>query len=213
MAMACVGQGETQAPQPVQRDKSSVGLATLPRLGLNWIAFASHISPQTRHSTLLKARQAGPMLALQSQAAWPGRRNKAPGSQALAQAPQVVQPAWMKRTSGNPPSPRTSMPSGQAVRQASQRVQRSTKVLSVAAQGGLGAGVLRWALGRPRRNSRRCGSIGVQFKAYCAVSRPEHTSPQQRTSRSAWQKWRRRPASGQAQSLAPHRRTGAKKPI
>lgn len=64
MAIAAVGQGATQAPQPVHRSGAISGSGLPPRRGGKRIARASQKSPQVRHSTPCFGRQAGPLTAL-----------------------------------------------------------------------------------------------------------------------------------------------------
>src|SRR5690606_26841945 len=63
MEMARVGQGATQAPQPVHCPALKLGWATPPLRGRKRMACVGQASPQIRHSTPVWVRQPGPMEA------------------------------------------------------------------------------------------------------------------------------------------------------
>ncbi len=161
--MALTGHGATQAPQPVHSSRSTSGSGLPPRRGGKRMARTSQKSPQTRHSTPLFGRQAGPMMALTGQGDWPSLRVRARGWQALTQSPQKVQAPRAKSMVGKPPSPATMMCSGQAPRQSLQRVQQSVNSASAKAQGGR---ISAFGRGRPRKNPRRLASTMPQPPAF-----------------------------------------------
>src|SRR6185369_13185841 len=100
MAIARLGQGATQAPQPVQSALSISGKGLPPRRGRKRIARTSQKSPQMRHSTPRRARQASLMMAWRRHGGALSRRTKALGWQALTQSPQKVHSARLKSTVG-----------------------------------------------------------------------------------------------------------------
>jgi hypothetical protein len=159
--MARVGQVATHWPQPVQSSTDTMGWAIPPSPGRKRIAPRSHISPHTRHSTLRSARQSAATVACHDHATRSGEGRRAFGEHVSAQRPQNVHPAVSNETTGNPPSPRRRMPSGQAAMQASQRVHTRTNPSSGPAQGGRGGA--NWAVEGgvtpPLRKKRRPASM------------------------------------------------------
>jgi hypothetical protein len=125
-----------QAPQPVQEPLSTSGKGTPPIRGLKRMALTSHISPQTRQSTFFSARHSSAISTPKLQGDCVVSRAMAVVVQARAQSPQKVQAAREKSAIGKPPSPRASSPVGQALRQSSQRLQRSTNSASDRLHGG-----------------------------------------------------------------------------
>lgn len=133
---ATTGQGAMQAPHPVQEALSTSGKGTPPRRGLKRMALKSHISPQTRQSTFCSARHCSAMTMPKRQGDCVVSRAMAAVEQACAQSPQNVQAARENSAIGKPPSPRASRPVGQALRQSSQRLQRSMNCASGRLHGG-----------------------------------------------------------------------------
>jgi len=151
---APTGQAETQAPQPVQVEASIRGTETPPRAGGKAMARSAQASPQLRQNVACADRQASVTSTVKLQGA--PVRSKAGALQASAQARQNVHSEIRRSISGKPPSPGLTILSGQAVTQASQRVQACAKASSPLdqemAQGGRTA---KRTVLRARRNDRR----------------------------------------------------------
>ena len=154
--IAPTGHGATHPPQPVHEASDTVGKALPPTASRKTMARLSQRSPHTRHVTPFTERQAPEISARAAQGASPvsgPTATRAPVSHDRAHAPQNVHSPLEKSTTGNPPPPRNTMLSGQTSPQRPQREQRSTKIPSVTAQGGLTASTRTGS--HPRTNARR----------------------------------------------------------
>lgn len=151
--MAPAGQEPTHAPQPLQRLDWTRGVATPPGASTKITASSGHSSRQVRQTIPRAARHLSSMIALARQGAF-DLLSKTGSGHAAAQAPQNVQAPRAKSSSGKPPSPQTTIRSGQTGAHRRQRVQRSVNRSARAHGGRIGCG----RGGRPRSNERRARS-------------------------------------------------------
>lgn len=107
MVSAVAGQGATQAPQPLQRVLSIIGVAWPPTASRNTMARRSHESAQVRQITPAVDRHVSPTVGLAAHGAEAGAGSEAapaganaPAPQARTQAPQKVQGPRAKLTTG-----------------------------------------------------------------------------------------------------------------
>lgn len=146
--MALLGQGATQAPQPVQASVSMLGLGALPMLRIKRIAAGSQASLQLWHQIPCNVRQVSCRCALICQGAWV--RSKSASGQAVAHCWQNVHSLLLKSISGKPPSPLMMICVSHASTHAEQRVHISVNSIFCRVQGGRKAEFLR-RLNRLRR--------------------------------------------------------------